>query len=502
MSDQAGGHAGSGALPAGMTMQLDARVRMLAGASVIVGGSPWKVSRLHGIVRDLVCELQRAGPSGMVLDTPVRLRAGRILIDRGIAHPVPGKSRSEPERVEIIVPVLVATEQLDALLTSLRSDNVLVVDDGSRNPAAIRAIAIAHGARIVQHEGNLGPAAARNTGIAHTTSPLIASIDVDCTADPDWINALVHHFDDPRIGLVAPRVRALVGQNDRLSEYERTRSSLDMGPGSELVQAGARLGYVPSAAFVARRAALPTPAFRESMRVGEDVDLIWNLTESGWLVRYDAFVSVGHSTRDRLRSWALRKYQYGTSAADLDRHHPGNLTPARPTVLNVLTLALACRGNFASAATVFGASTILLARALREVPQAPSLAIDIAARGLVADGQALGQLLRREWWPIGAVVLACSGSSRTARLASVLMIAPLGYDWLTERSRLDPVTYAALRIADDVAYGTGVIASCLRGNTSSPLTPKLSGTWLRGLAKRTGLIREGTRRRRAPITGT
>jgi hypothetical protein len=38
---------------------------------------------------------------------------------------------------------------------------------------------------------------------------------------------------------------------------------------------------------------------------------------------------------------------------------------------------------------------------------------------------------------------------------------------------LDPLRYVALHLADDLAYGTGVWAGCVRERTVAPLVPDL-----------------------------
>ena len=53
-----------------------------------------------------------------------------------------------------------------------------------------------------------------------------------------------------------------------------------------------RVAYVPTAALLVRRAALGD-GFDESLRNGEDVDLVWRLIEAGWRVRYEPAVQVG-----------------------------------------------------------------------------------------------------------------------------------------------------------------------------------------------------------------
>ena len=55
-----------------------------------------------------------------------------------------------------------------------------------------------------------------------------------------------------------------------------------------------RVAYVPTAALVVRRAALGG-GFDETMRYGEDVDLVWRLVEAGHRVRYEPAVQVAHT---------------------------------------------------------------------------------------------------------------------------------------------------------------------------------------------------------------
>ncbi|NEA26382.1 mycofactocin system glycosyltransferase, partial [Actinomadura bangladeshensis] len=60
---------------------------------------------------------------------------------------------------------------------------------------------------------------------------------------------------------------------------------------------------------------------------------------------------------------------------------------------------------------------------------------------------------------------------RVARAAAVLMAAPIALEWVTRRPAIGPVRYAALRLAEDVAYGSGVTASAARARSAAPLLP-------------------------------
>jgi len=65
-----------------------------------------------------------------------------------------------------------------------------VVDNGSTSPP--NAVVGRHtGARLL-HEKQPGPGPARNTGIQHAAGEVLALIDADCRAHPDWLrNALL-----------------------------------------------------------------------------------------------------------------------------------------------------------------------------------------------------------------------------------------------------------------------------------------------------------------------
>ncbi|MCX6431708.1 MAG: mycofactocin biosynthesis glycosyltransferase MftF [Actinobacteria bacterium] len=319
----------------------------------------------------------------------------RLLLDRGFADPLRSEHAAPPSAVPIVIPAMDHPDNLDALLASLAPQRALVIDDGSHDAGLVNDVALAHSAQLIRHPANQGPAAARNTGLASTDSTVVAFIDSDCVAEPGWPGSLLYHFDDPAVAAVAPRIAPAGEGRSVLERYEATRSSLDMGRRPELVRPGARLGFVPSASLLVRRSALGASGFDEDLRVGEDVDLIWRFAEAGWLVRYDPACVVGHRTRNRLREWIVRKYEYGTSAADLDARHPGCLTPARASSWNLAALGLIAAGHSALAVTVTAAATGMLQRQVSDLPRSPLLAARTVGQGLLADGAGIGHLLRR-----------------------------------------------------------------------------------------------------------
>jgi GT2 family glycosyltransferase len=74
---------------------------------------------------------------------------------------------------------------------------VIVVD---HNPALYRrAREEIKGVTVLENEYARGASGARNTGAFHTRSPLIAFLDDDTVAGPDWLGNLVAPFTDPAV---------------------------------------------------------------------------------------------------------------------------------------------------------------------------------------------------------------------------------------------------------------------------------------------------------------
>ncbi len=362
---------------------------------------------------------------------------------------------------------------------------MIVVDDGSDDPAAVARVASGAGASVLRRAVNGGPAAARNTGLAATDTPLVAFLDSDCVPGPGWLDALLPHFADPAVGAVAPRIVPDEPGRTWLARYEGASSTLDMGARASIVRPGSRVPYVPGAALVVRRAAAGT-GFTETMRVGEDVDFVWRLAASGWRVRYEPAAAMPHQHRVRLREWFGRRKDYGTSAAILEQRHPGTVRPLYISAWTALAWLAAASGRPVAGAACTGTAIVLLARRLARVTgeewpwRAAGTAWPLAARlaggGTIAAGRPLGSAISRTWWP---VALPAAVAVRRMRwpLAALVLAPPL-LDWLDRRPPLDPPRYVAARLLDDLGYSLGVWRGCAERRTVRPLLPQLGNRHL------------------------
>jgi mycofactocin system glycosyltransferase len=445
---------------------IDRRLRWW-GRDIVGGGSPWRLMRVSPVVSVL---LERARRHGFVDEHASQRRVLDTLVDRGVLHPRP-EPRPGHHDVTVVVPAYRRPAALAGCLRSLSGLDVVVVDDGTPEPSPLRDVAAAAGARYVRLPVNRGPAAARNAGLARASSTLVAFVDSDCQPQPGWLDALVPFFDDPRVAAVAPRVVSAATDDSALSRFERASSALDMGRHPSLVRPLARLGFVPSATLLVRLEAVATCPFDEALRLGEDVDLVWRLADAGYHVRYEPSVVVRHEPRESLCHWAARRFEYGTSTVDLEARHPGRLAPVRASPWNVAALLVGASGRPVTALGVTAVAVGLLARRLRGRGIDQRVAVRAVTEGLVADAVAVGQALRREYWPLGAAAVLAAPRSRLARVAVGAMAAPVLAEWWRERPRLDPLRYTGLRLLADAAYGSGVLANCLRRRTGAPLVP-------------------------------
>ena len=466
-----------------MPVVLDADVRRFDDGLVLLGGDPGRVVRLSPQGRR---RLDALADGACVDDRVLALAAS--LVDDGLAHPRPAPAPADG--VTVVVPVRDRPGELDRCLTAVgRGVPVLVVDDGSDDPAAVAAVSRARGADVLHLPVNVGPAAARNAGLAATTTPLVAFLDSDCVVPQGWLAALVGQFADPAVAAVAPRVRGgtaprVPGGTARavsalLAGYARERGPLDLGPREARVRPGGRVPYVPTAALLVRRSALgelgrpDAAAFDPALRYGEDVDLVWRLHDGGWTVRYDPRTVVEHEEPDRWRAWLERRYRYGTSAAPLAQRHGGRLTPLVATPLPLAAWLLLAAGHPLLALAAAAVPAAGLHRQLRgsAVPRAAraSTAVRVTAQGVVATAGGLGGAGTVVTAP---VLLALLGPRWSRRTAAVALVAPPLLEWFTRRPSLDPLRWTAVRLVDDLAYAAGVWRGCWSARTAVPLRPR------------------------------
>ncbi|HEY9352554.1 MAG TPA: mycofactocin biosynthesis glycosyltransferase MftF [Nocardioides sp.] len=453
--------------PIGFRARIRSDVRRVDGR-LLVGGSPLRAVRLTDAALGLVTDGEVT-----VADATTDALAAR-LVDGNLADPVLDGPGVAPAELTVVIPVRDRPDQLDRALEPLKGLHRIVVDDASLDPDAVARVACRHGAHLVKLSENLGPAGARNAGLRAVRTRYVAFVDSDVTVEASTLLRLSRHFADSRVALVAPLVRSRARSRAPrwFERFDEDDSSLALGTRACVVRPGAAVGWLPSACLVGRTDRLGA-GFEETMRVGEDVDLVWRLVEAGEVVRYDPDEVAWHDTRTTVRGWLGRKYLYGTGGADLAVRHCRKGAPAVMTASMAATAAALMvhrRWSLPVAAAGIAYGVLSLRRRLPETPGRDRLAVQLCAQGLGWTVRQEAALLLRHWWPLAALLAPHSKLLRRA-LAASLVVDVVVAQVDNPGTRYRPLA----RRLDDLAYGAGLWAGAIRARSVTCLLPRRPG---------------------------
>jgi GT2 family glycosyltransferase len=222
--------------------------------------------------------------------------------------------RAGPE-ISAIIPVRDGEAQLPALLASLAAQTlaperfeVIVVDNASRDSTA--EVARRGGAKVV-HEPVPNRSRARNRGAGAARSDLLAFTDVDCVAEPGWLEAML------RCAGTAPLLAGPVHvtTRDRPNAVERFERLWRFSQESAVKEGWAATANL----YVERRAFESVGGLDPAYRFGEDVDLCIRATRAGFALGFCPDAVVTHPAEQRPRPMLRRAFFHGYAAGQVRR---------------------------------------------------------------------------------------------------------------------------------------------------------------------------------------
>jgi len=215
---------------------------------------------------------------------------------------------------------------LDRCLGSLAFINypnyeVIVVDDGSTDSTAKIAQRYAdeheHIGLVQQEHGGLS--VARNFGAELAKGEILAYIDDDAWAHPNWLRFLALRYADDR-GFVA-----VGGPNIFPNSESAEQASVAASPGRpcHVMLDDVRAEHIPGCNLSVRRSALVAiggfdPRFTSA---GDDVDFCWRLIDEGWEIGFSPGAMVWHAPRRTREAYLRQQRGYGRAEALLARKH-------------------------------------------------------------------------------------------------------------------------------------------------------------------------------------
>ena len=243
-----------------------------------------------------------------------------------------GCARVNPQvvpQISVVVPTRDRPDRLAVCLAALERQTVadleiVVVDDASRDAAAVAAVvAGAPRARLVRGAGR-GPAAARNAGVAAASAPVVCFTDDDCDPVPGWAAALAARIAGGADAAAGPtrngRPHSVVAAAAQAVATHLAEATVD--------PAG-RMRFAPTSNLACRAEVCAAVPFDESypLAAGEDRDWCARLVGSGRTLAFTPEALVRHHQELSPAGFWRQQVRYGRGAY---RFRAGHGTLRRP----------------------------------------------------------------------------------------------------------------------------------------------------------------------------
>jgi glycosyltransferase involved in cell wall biosynthesis len=181
---------------------------------------------------------------------------------------------------------------LGRLVEDSGAEEIVVVDNGSRDGTARAVRRSFPRVRVVECPATAGPSA-RNPGVEALDGEVVAFADDDSWWAPGALHRLARAFGHPRLGLAAARI--VVGDERRLDPTCRRMRESPLGL-SPVLGRPRVLGFVACGSAVRRRAFLDAGGFHPLLQIGGEEELLaLDLAAAGWeLCYFDDIVAHHH----------------------------------------------------------------------------------------------------------------------------------------------------------------------------------------------------------------
>ena len=232
--------------------------------------------------------------------------------------------------VSVVVPVFNGAAVIGACLDSLLEQDyprerveIVVVDNRSTDSTA--TLLQGYGTRLrVVWEPRRGIPQARNAGVAAAGNAVIAFIDADCVATPDWLRELVRPLRaDPGLAAVGGRILALPGAN-AIARY-----------GEIIHDHHKAIEVFRPPYFITMNLALPRAVFDriglfdEALGRAEDCDLAFRLHLAGERLAYTPAARMHHHNETTLSGLFGEGWSHGYWQPPVHRKYRDSLLKGR-----------------------------------------------------------------------------------------------------------------------------------------------------------------------------
>lgn len=233
------------------------------------------------------------------------------------------RTRKKPwPMVSVVVCCYNAAQTIDQCLSSLSRLNypkyeVIVVDDGCED--GTYDIVKKHNVQCVRVP-NGGLSRARNLGIEASRGEVVAFIDSDAYADPDWLYFMVCALDEHGASAVG-------GPNLSPPKDGFIAQCVDESPGNPtcVLVDNERAEHIPGCNMAFRKEMFSAVGMFDAQHraAGDDVDVCWRALVADRKIVYHPSALVWHHRRPTIKAYLRQQMGYGFAEAHLQRRYPG-----------------------------------------------------------------------------------------------------------------------------------------------------------------------------------
>lgn len=235
---------------------------------------------------------------------------------------------------------------IESLLATTYSDyEILVVDDGSvdRTLELVQKYPV----RVFRSSHGENPC---NRGIRESSGRIIAFIDSDCVVPRNWLMGIVAILQDGQVGAAGGQETAPSDSN----YWPRCFEALRKLEKRLLFHWGSVEQISNCNAAYRKEALVEVGGFSDYLFYGEETELNWRLSKSGWKILFDPTVVVLHNRRPSLLSYFRQQFATEFGMAQVIRMHSDFIKPSHLMMPGLLAIFVAILALFLSGAVVLG----------------------------------------------------------------------------------------------------------------------------------------------------
>jgi len=223
-------------------------------------------------------------------------------------------------KISIIIVTYNDKENLVGCLFSLKKQTypaekreIIVVDDGSTDGTA-QTLHLTFPEIKVIRKKNSGADNSRIYGVREAKGEIVAFIDSDCTALPEWLENITRGLKENHTSIIGGQIL------HRGSFWARLIGVSDFGEFQGLAKK--EVNNIPTCNMGVRREVFERFSFNPHLRIGGDTIFCNALKKNGYRLLYDSRVKVIHRPQTNFLAFFRRAYRYGKGFIYIRRIKP------------------------------------------------------------------------------------------------------------------------------------------------------------------------------------